>query len=67
MYLKRVEQTKEETIAMYMNCSKEELASILYEANRILSVRPMKITYGENFENAKPIEKYIPNPTNPTC
>ena len=67
MFLRRVEQTKEQTIAMYMECTKEELASMLYECNRILGARPMKITYGENFESAKPIEKYIPNPMWPTC
>lgn len=67
MYLKRVDQTKEEIIAMYMNCSKEELVSMLYEANRILDARPMQITYGNPFSKAKLIEKYIPNPTNPSC
>ena len=36
-----IEQTHEETVAMYMKCSKKELAEMLATCNEALRSRPM--------------------------
>lgn len=35
--------THSEQIALYMKCSKKQLAEMLYECNRIIDSRPMEI------------------------
>lgn len=43
--IQRVEQTKEETIAMYMKFSKEQLAEMLWDANVYIDSMPLQVIY----------------------
>lgn len=40
-----VEQTDEEKLAMYLKCSKKELAKMVIECNRIIKARALEIKY----------------------
>lgn len=40
-----VQQTKKEKIAMYMKCSKKELAEMLWACNVIIDQMPPKVSY----------------------
>ena len=37
-YMQIVKQTDEEKLKMYMKCNKEELAKMLIEANKVISI-----------------------------
>jgi hypothetical protein len=49
-----VELTKDEQIALYMKSTKAELASMLYECNRILKMRTTPAIYAKSFNSWQP-------------
>lgn len=47
--MQEVEQTHDETVAMYMkNCTKQQLAEMLANANEALKAQPVIVTWGGN-------------------
>ena len=55
-----IEQTHEETVAMYMKCTKAQLAEMLTNCNEILAEMPVNVFMMKGADNAQSIQFHCP-------